>query len=159
MSKKTKLMNTPQRTIEGDFPYEEIRRPDGNYFQSWKEAKDAGWDDDQIWSVTSADGDDGSEWIIIGPPHHFCNHLGHLATLERHDNNTYYEECWRTAEEAAEDDEEEEETIEPTPPKTDERELENISLRVMLATALDALVEHGDETTEPWLREQLLKLK
>jgi hypothetical protein len=70
-------MNT---TIQGDFPYEEIRRPDGNYFQSWKEAKDAGYDDDQIWSVTSAEGDDGSEWIITGPPHHFCNHLGHLAT-------------------------------------------------------------------------------
>ena len=149
---------TPQTTIEGDFPCEEIRRPDGNYFQSWQEAKDAGYDDDQIWSVTSADGDDGSEWLITGPPHHFCNHIGHLATLERHDNNTYYEECWRTAEEAAEEDDDE--PVEPpTPPKTDALELENISLRVMLATALDALVEHGDETTEPWLREQLLTLK
>jgi hypothetical protein len=98
---------TQQNTIESEFPYEEIRRPDGNYFQSWKEAKDAGWDDDQIWSVVSAEGDDGSEWIIIGPPHHFCNHLGHLATKERHDNNTYYEECWLTAEEAAENDEDE----------------------------------------------------
>ena len=179
MSKKTKLMNTPQTTIEGDFPYEEIRRPDGDYFQSWQEAKDAGWDDDQIWSVTSAEGDDGSEWIITGPPHHYVNHIGHVATLERHDNNTYYEECWRT------EDEEEDEPVEPPcphcgreedgkwftpcpsddcpsheqPPKTDPLELENISLRVMLATALDALVEHGDETTEPWLREQLLKLK
>jgi hypothetical protein len=59
----------------------------------------------KIWSVTSAEGDDGSEWIITGPPHHFCNHLGHLATKERHDNNTYYEECWLTAEEAAEREE------------------------------------------------------
>jgi hypothetical protein len=91
-------------TIQGDFPFEEIRRPDGDYFQNWQEAKDAGYDDDQIWSVTSAEGDDGSEWSITGPPHHFINHIGHIATLERHDNNTYYEECWRTAEEAAEDE-------------------------------------------------------
>jgi hypothetical protein len=102
---KTRLLLT-MTTIQGDFPYEEIRRPDGNYFRNWQEAKDAGFDDDQIWSVVSAEGDDGSEWIIIGPPHHFCNHIGHVATLERHDNNTYYEECWRTAEEAAEDEEE-----------------------------------------------------
>ena len=104
---------TPQNTIEGDFPYEEIRRPDEDYFQSWQEAKDAGYDDDQIWSVTTAEGDDGSEWIITGPPHHYVNHIGHIATLERHDNNTYYEECWRTAEEAAEeeDDEDEDETL------------------------------------------------
>jgi len=99
---KTTTMKTT--TIEGDFPFEEIRRPDGDYFQDWQEAKDAGYDDDQIWSVTTAEGDDGSEWSITGPPHHFINHIGHIATLERHDNNTYYEECWRTAEEAAEDE-------------------------------------------------------
>ena len=102
---------TPQTTIQGDFPYEEIRRPDEDYFQSWQEAKDAGYDDDQIWSVTTAEGDDGSEWIITGPPHHYVNHIGHIATLERHDNNTYYEECWRTAEEAAEEEEDDEETL------------------------------------------------
>jgi len=81
------------RVVCADFPYEEIRRPDGDYFQSWQEAKNAGWDNDQIWSVTSAEGHDGSEWIITGPPHHYVNHIGHIASLERHDNNTYYEEC------------------------------------------------------------------
>lgn len=89
--------------IKGDFPYEEIRQPDGNYFTDWQAAKNAGFNDNQIWSVTEAEGDDGSEWIITGPPHHFVNHIGHIATLERHDNNTYYEECWRTAEEAEEE--------------------------------------------------------
>ncbi len=29
------------------------------------------------------------------------------------------------------------------------------SLLPLLHTALDALVEHGDESTEPWIREQL----
>jgi hypothetical protein len=28
----------------------------------------------------------------------------------------------------------------------------------LLYTALDALVEHGDETTEPWIREQIQNL-
>lgn len=32
------------------------------------------------------------------------------------------------------------------------------SLLPLLHTALDALVEHGDESTEPWIREQLEKL-
>lgn len=73
-----------------DFPFEEIRRSDGNLFANWQEAKDAGFEDDQIWSVTS--GDDGS-WMY-GPPHNYVNHLGHVATNERHDGNTYYEECF-----------------------------------------------------------------
>jgi hypothetical protein len=32
------------------------------------------------------------------------------------------------------------------------------SLLPLLHTALDALVEHGDESTEPWIRDQLEKL-
>jgi hypothetical protein len=94
-------MNTPNDIYE-DFPYQEIRREDEEYFDSWQEAKDAGYDDDQIWSVTAGQGDDGSEWYVYGPPHHYINHIGHIATNERHDGNTYYHECIRTAEEAAE---------------------------------------------------------
>lgn len=97
-----KTVSNAPNDIFGQFPYEEIRKPNGDYFDSWKEAKDAGYDDDQIWSITEGEGDDGSEWYITGPPHHYVNHLGHIATKERHDHNTYYHECWRTAEEAAE---------------------------------------------------------
>jgi hypothetical protein len=95
-------LNQPSNDIYERFPYEEIRQPDGNYFDSWQQAKDAGYDDDQIWSITEGEEEDGSEWWITGPPHHYVNHMGHIATKERHDHNTYYHECWRTAEEAAE---------------------------------------------------------
>ena len=80
---------TPKETAvhEADFPFEEIRRPDGDYWSNWKEAKEAGYDDDQIWSVTVHD-----ECYCYGPPEHYVNHLGHVATKERHDGNTYYEE-------------------------------------------------------------------
>ena len=81
-------MATEETTVhEAEFPFEEIRRPDGDYFFSWKEAKGAGYDDDQIWSVTVHD-----ECYCYGPPEHYANHLGHVATKERHDGNTYYEE-------------------------------------------------------------------
>lgn len=76
--------------IQGSFPFEEIRDDvvggNGDYFDSWKAAKDAGFDDDQIWSVTAGDDD---VWCY-GPPHHYVNHIGHIATTERHDNATYY---------------------------------------------------------------------
>ena len=75
---------------EEEFPFEEIRRPDGDYWSNWKEAKEAGCDDNQIWSVV--DGDDN--FLIYGPPEHYVNHVGHTVTKERHDGNTYYEEKW-----------------------------------------------------------------
>lgn len=70
-----------------DFPYDEIRAPSGDYFRNWQEAKDAGFDDDQIWSVVEAEGT-----YTYGPPHHYVNHIGHVATNERHDGDTYYHE-------------------------------------------------------------------
>ena len=73
--------------IQGDFPYEEIGRESGDYFSSWQEAKDAGFDDDQIWSITECEGT-----FCYGAPHHYVNHIGHIATQERHDFETYYEE-------------------------------------------------------------------
>lgn len=72
-----------------EFPFEEIRQPDGNYFLSWAQAKAAGYDDDQIWSITISD-----DAFTFGPPHHYINHIGHVATLERHDNDTYYHESY-----------------------------------------------------------------
>ena len=75
------------KTIQGDFPHEEIRKESGDYFHSWQEAKDAGFDDDQIWSITECE-----NTFIYGPPQHYVNHIGHTATQERHDFDTYYEE-------------------------------------------------------------------
>lgn len=87
-------MSTPDTIIEGDFPFAEIRDDvvggNGDYFESWQAAKDAGFDDDQIWSVTEGDGGDT---YCYGPPHHYVNHIGHIATNERHDNATYYIEA------------------------------------------------------------------
>jgi len=83
---------TAPNDIFADFPYLITRKPDGNYFDSWKEAKDAGYDDDQIWSVIEGEDDDGSLWFTYGPPHHYVNHIGHVVTKERHDHNTYYHE-------------------------------------------------------------------
>jgi hypothetical protein len=70
-----------------EFPFEEIRKPNGDYFDSWPDAKAAGYDDDQIWSVVEAEGT-----YTYGPPHHYVNHVGHVATNERHDMETYYHE-------------------------------------------------------------------
>ena len=75
-----------------DFPFEEIRKDNGEYFDSWAEAKRYGWDDDQIWSITISDEDEDFSVWSYGPPDHYVNHVGHVATKERHDNNTYYHE-------------------------------------------------------------------
>lgn len=72
-----------------DFPYTEIRRMDGNYFDTIEEAKSVGYDLDQIWSVVLFDSGEG---VVYGPPHHRVNLLGYVATKERHDHETYFEE-------------------------------------------------------------------
>lgn len=92
-------------TIEGDFPFEEIRDDvvggNGDYFASWQAAKDAGFDDDQIWSVTG-----GDEGYTYGPPHHYINHIGHIATKERHDGDTYYFEAFEMDDDGFDEDDE-----------------------------------------------------
>jgi hypothetical protein len=70
---------------ETEFPFKEIRNENGDFFNSWMEAKLAGFQDTQIWSVTESDG----TWCY-GPPHHYVNRIGYIATAEHHDNNTYY---------------------------------------------------------------------
>ena len=77
-----------------EFPFVEIRDDvleggNGDYFRSWQHTKDAGFDDDQIWSVVHGD---ETDVYIYGPPHHYVNLVGFIATQERHDGNTYYEE-------------------------------------------------------------------
>lgn len=79
------------KIIQGDFPFEEIRREDGDYFDSWREASEAGYADDQIWSVVEGEND---FVYVYGPPHHTINVIGFIATHARHDGDTYYEETW-----------------------------------------------------------------
>ena len=67
------------------FPFEEIRDENGDFFANHKAAQKAGYDDDQIWSVVESDGT-----YTYGPPHHYVNLIGHIATIERHDGDTYY---------------------------------------------------------------------
>jgi len=70
-----------------DFPFEEIRDENGDYFSSaWQPLK-LGYKITQIWSVAEHDG----TWCY-GPPFHVVNVIGYIATTERHDNETYYEE-------------------------------------------------------------------
>lgn len=84
-----------------DFPFEEVRDPNGDYFPSWMAARAAGFDDDQIWSVCESE----NTWTY-GPPHHWINLIGYVATHERHDHATYYhEEPWSSADMEDDNDE------------------------------------------------------
>lgn len=89
-------------TFIKDFPFEEIRRPDGNYFDTWEEVREAGYGDNQIWSIVEGEGEDEMDpddpdyepsgvWVY-GPPHHWVNIIGFIATKETHDFDTYYED-------------------------------------------------------------------
>ena len=70
-----------------DFPFEEIRLPSGDYFNSMAEARGYGHDQNQIWSVV-----EGEDTWTYGPAHHYINVIGFVATIERHDEDTYYHE-------------------------------------------------------------------
>ena len=71
-----------------DFPFEEIRKESGDYFDSAQEAMDAtGLGLDHIWSVVCED-----DTYCYGPSHHYVNLIGFVATKEAHDGETYYEE-------------------------------------------------------------------
>lgn len=69
------------------FPFDEIRRKDGDYFANVAEAQSNGYDLDQIWAVIETDG----VWSYA-PPHHYINLIGYIATQERHNFKTYYNE-------------------------------------------------------------------
>lgn len=74
-----------------DFPFEEIRRADDNYFNTVAEAMAEGFAENQVWSVCHDDEDeDGVQTDTYGPAHHYVNRLGYVATKDFHDGNTYY---------------------------------------------------------------------
>ena len=77
-----------------DFPFDEIRSEDGDYFNSSQELLDLGFKNNQIWSVIFTEADHPAFYgtYTYGPSHHYVNVLGFIATRETHDNNTYFEE-------------------------------------------------------------------
>lgn len=74
-------------SLDTQFPYEEIRAADGDYFPSQHAARMAGYLDNQIWSIAVVD----DTWTF-GPSHHWVNVIGYIATNETHDNKTYFDE-------------------------------------------------------------------
>ena len=89
---------------KSDFPFNELRKHTGDYYDNRNEMETAGFEESQMWSVIEATADDGAEYLCYGPVHHFVNLIGYVCTAEHHDGDTYYEECWKTAEQAAIDD-------------------------------------------------------
>ena len=86
---------------EQEFPFTELKTPTGDYYDNRIEMERAGFQESQMWSITDADDDDGSEYYCYGPVDHYVNLIGYIATAEHHDGDTYYIECIKTAEEAA----------------------------------------------------------
>ena len=78
-----------------DFPYEEIRRADGNYFDSVEEALTIAKDEYNIWSVIDDEIEvDNKRYVVFtyGPSRHYVNVIGFVVTKEAHNGNTYFEE-------------------------------------------------------------------
>ncbi len=86
---------------EKDFPFIQLKTPTGDYYDNRTEMALAGFQESQMWSIVEADADDGTEYLVYGPVHHYVNLIGYVATAEHHDSNTYYNECVKTAQEVA----------------------------------------------------------
>lgn len=69
------------------FPFEEIKKENGDYFSTVEEAQAAGFELSQIWSVIADD-----NVFTYGPTGHIINLIGYIATKETHDGETYYTE-------------------------------------------------------------------
>lgn len=69
-----------------DFPYDEVRDANGDYFHTVSEATKLGFKINQVWSVTMHE-----DTICYGPSHHYVNLLGYVATQDSHDGKTYFE--------------------------------------------------------------------
>ena len=75
-----------------------LRRDDGStdYYDKVIEAEEDGWAVHQIWSVIF---DDDIGTYTYGPPHHYVNRIGFVATEEYHDDQTYYYEVMEYSDE------------------------------------------------------------
>jgi hypothetical protein len=78
-------------TAYQDFPFNEAA-----HFDTKEAAMSSGYDENQIWSVVECGvvDDVGNEVFTYGPSHHWVNVIHYVATEERHDGDTYYEELW-----------------------------------------------------------------
>jgi hypothetical protein len=81
------------RVLTEPFPFNELRRSTGAYYEFPDQLIRAGFENSQIWCVSKDKSDDGSVWWYYGPPIHYVNILGYVGTAEHHDGDTYYEEC------------------------------------------------------------------
>lgn len=70
-----------------DFPFSEIKDPEGDYFTTAQDVMNAGHSITQTWSVSES-----GDYLTYGPHHHYINVIGFIATREHHDGETYYEE-------------------------------------------------------------------
>ena len=98
------MSNKNSTVINSNFPFTDLRMPDGDFYDNKTQLEQAGFVESQMWSVVEACNASGDELYIYGPVHHYCNLIGYVATAEHHDGNTYYQETVRTAEEAAASD-------------------------------------------------------
>ena len=83
-----------------EFPYEEIRDKNGDYFLTLEAAKAAGHEEDHIWVVIITDDideetDEEITHYTFTHPRHYVNKIGYVATAEarEHDDEEYYEVC------------------------------------------------------------------
>lgn len=95
--------------IKGDFPFDEIKTEDGDYFDSVEDAqRQTGCAVNQVWVVLEGEDfeKDGFRWgcCTYAPSHHYVNRLGYIVTKETHDGNTYYEESYEMGEVEDDDD-------------------------------------------------------
>lgn len=81
------------RVLTEPFPFNELRRSTGAYYEFPDQLIRAGFENSQIWCISKDEADDGSLWWYYGPPIHYVNILGYVGTAEHHDGDTYYEEC------------------------------------------------------------------
>ncbi len=84
---------------ERHFPYREIKRTDGDYFHSYREAATVAINEyqltgDHVWSVCEYEHEDAenSYWLVYGPKHHIVNRLGYIISDQVSDNDTYFQE-------------------------------------------------------------------
>lgn len=78
-----------------DFPYEEIRDENEDYFSSYDLAFEVADSEYNIWSVLEDEIEkNGKRTIVLtyGPGYHYVNILGYVVTKEAHENETYFEE-------------------------------------------------------------------
>ena len=97
--------------IEDYFPFEEIRKPSGDYFDTALQAMNTtGYAEEHIWSIAEGEDEekDGYRYgvEVYGPSRHYINVLGFVATKETHDGATYYEEHFDMEMRIGEDDDE-----------------------------------------------------